>query len=371
MTLSCLPSGLVAGRPVPTAHLPLVPPLGSGVEGEYEWMVASESGALSALGYETIADVPAGHALVLRRHSAEPPTLHDCVPATVSPRPHIAPCLFEYVYFARPDSVLDGISVYRTRLRMGDKLARKIMTNWPDYDIDVVIPVPDTSRTSALECAATLGIKYREGFIKNRYIGRTFIMPQQGLRRKSVRQKLAPISSEFFGRNVLLVDDSIVRGTTSKEIILMAREAGAKRVYMASAAPPVRYPNVYGIDMPTRAELVANGQDSDGADCSSEAQLELDVAKAINADRVRGAEGAFACALRLPPPPPPPPLPARHPRRRSPPPDPSLLCLPSPPSPSPPAPEPAPPGVNRFPPPPFRPWSSHLEPWPTLAPFPP
>lgn len=259
---------------------------GGGVEGEYEWMVASESGALSALGYETIADVPAGHALVLRRHSAEPPTLHDCVPATVSPRPHIAPCLFEYVYFARPDSVLDGISVYRTRLRMGDKLARKIMTNWPDYDIDVVIPVPDTSRTSALECAATLGIKYREGFIKNRYIGRTFIMPQQGLRRKSVRQKLAPISSEFFGRNVLLVDDSIVRGTTSKEIILMAREAGAKRVYMASAAPPVRYPNVYGIDMPTRAELVANGQDSDGADCSSEAQLELDVAKAINADRV-------------------------------------------------------------------------------------
>jgi len=256
---------------------------GAAGEGQYEWMVASESGALSALGYDTIADVPAGHALVLRRDSSASPILHDCLPASISPRPALAPCLFEYVYFARPDSVLDGISVYRTRLRMGDKLARKIMKQWPDYDIDVVIPVPDTSRTSALECAATLGIKYREGFIKNRYIGRTFIMPQQGLRRKSVRQKLAPISSEFVGRNVLLVDDSIVRGTTSREIILMAREAGAKRVYMASAAPPVRYPNVYGIDMPTRAELVANGGDESAP---TETQLEEEVARAINADRV-------------------------------------------------------------------------------------
>src|SRR5699024_2275249 len=156
-----------------------------------------------------------------------------------------------YVYLARPDSVIDGVSVYRSRLRMGIVLAQKILRDWPDHDIDVVIPVPSTSRTSAVELAGRLGVKYRDGFIKNRYIGRTFIMPGQKLREKSVRQKLNPIAQEFAGKNVLLVDDSIVRGTTSKQIIEMAREAGAKKVYFASAAPPVRYPNVYGIDMPS------------------------------------------------------------------------------------------------------------------------
>ena len=233
-------------------------PPNSGASG-YEFLVASESGALNALGFELIADVPAGHALLLRQ--GQWPSLHDCIPAGI-PRPSLAPCLFEYVYFARPDSVLDGVSVYRTRLRMGEKLAKKIKSEWPEHDIDVVIPVPDTARTAALECAAILGKPYREGFMKNRYVGRTFIMPQQGLRRKSVRQKLAPIESELRGRNVLLVDDSIVRGTTSREIIQMAREAGASKVYVASAAPPVKYPNVYGIDMPTKSELVASRQAS-------------------------------------------------------------------------------------------------------------
>jgi len=218
---------------------------------------------------------------LLLRRGAEP-QMHDCVSSDLSPRPTLAPCLFEYVYFARPDSVLDGISVYRTRLKMGEKLANRIVKLWPSHDIDVVIPVPDTARTSALECSVQLGIKYREGFIKNRYVGRTFIMPQQGLRKKSVRQKLNPIVSEFKGRNVLLVDDSIVRGTTSKEIIEMAREAGARRVYMASAAPPVRFPNIYGIDMPTKEELVA-GHTADGADTL---QYEKNVALAIGADRV-------------------------------------------------------------------------------------
>jgi len=255
---------------------------------EYEWMVASESGALNALGFDTISDVPAGHALLLRHGVAA--SVHDCVPAGV-PRPRLAPCLFEYVYFARPDSLLDGVSVYRTRLRMGEKLARKILAQWPAHDIDVVVPVPDTARTCALECAAVLSRPYREGFIKNRYVGRTFIMPQQGLRKKSVRQKLAPIASELNGRNVLLVDDSIVRGTTSREIVQMAREAGAKRVYMASAAPPVRYPNVYGIDMPTKDELIASRSPSTDPTKVVEAaeghvELEERVANALGADKV-------------------------------------------------------------------------------------
>jgi amidophosphoribosyltransferase len=168
--------------------------------------------------------------------------------------------MFEYVYFARPDSIIDNISVYKARLRMGEALAERIREQRPDHDIDVVIPIPDTSRTSALQVAHRLGVKYREGFIKNRYIGRTFIMPGQALRRKSVRRKLNAIDLEFRGKNVLLVDDSIVRGTTSQQIIEMAREAGARRVYFASAAPPVRYPNVYGIDMPAAGELVANGR---------------------------------------------------------------------------------------------------------------
>ena len=170
------------------------------------------------------------------------------------------PCIFEHVYFARPDSLMDSISVYKARMRMGEKLAEKIKKLRPDHDIDVVIPIPDTSRTSALELANSLGLKFREGFVKNRYIGRTFIMPGQSQRRKSVRQKLNAIELEFKGKNVLLVDDSIVRGTTCKQIIQMARDAGAKKVYFASAAPAVRYPNVYGIDMPAASELIASGK---------------------------------------------------------------------------------------------------------------
>jgi amidophosphoribosyltransferase len=174
--------------------------------------------------------------------------------------PKLSPCIFEYVYFARPDSILDGVSVYKARLRMGQTLVQKILREMPEHDIDVVIPIPDTSRSTALEVAYHLNVKYREGFIKNRYIGRTFIMPGQQERKKSVRQKLNPIELEFAGKNVLLVDDSIVRGTTSKQIVQMAREAGAKKVYMASAAPPVRYPNVYGIDMASHAEFVAHNR---------------------------------------------------------------------------------------------------------------
>ncbi len=170
----------------------------------------------------------------------------------------LSPCIFEYVYLARPDSIIDDIYVYKARLRMGVKLAKKILKQMPQHDIDVVIPIPDTSRPSAIELAFHLGVKFREGFIKNRYIGRTFIMPGQKMRKKSVRRKLNPIDIEFKGKTVLLVDDSIVRGTTSKQIIQMAREAGAKKVYIASAAPPVRYPNVYGIDMPAAHELVAH-----------------------------------------------------------------------------------------------------------------
>jgi len=268
--------GLVAFRD-PNGIRPLV--YGSRVseKGEKEFMCASESGALSVLGFDVLGDVPPGHAVFFCR--GQEADCRNCLKESI-PKPLMAPCLFEYVYFARPDSILDGVSVYRSRLRMGDKLARRILKTWPKHDIDVVIPVPDTSRTSALESAAVLGIKYREGFIKNRYIGRTFIMPQQGLRKKSVRQKLAPISSEFSGRNVLLVDDSIVRGTTVTEIIKMARAEGAKKVYIASAAPPVRYPNVYGIDMPTRDELLAHQV----GDVSHE-ELEEKVAQIIGADK--------------------------------------------------------------------------------------
>lgn len=218
-----------------------------------EYMVASESVALDSQGFEVIADVKPGEAILL-------PIDGKPIGRVCAEGASFAPCIFEQVYLARPDSMIDGISVYRTRMRMGEKLANKISRDWPDHDIDVIIPIPDTSRTSALEMSQKLGLRYREGFIKNRYIGRTFIMPGQEQRKKSVRQKLNAIDLEFRGKNVLLVDDSIVRGTTSKQIVQMAREAGANKVYFASAAPPVRYPNVYGIDMPAADELIANNR---------------------------------------------------------------------------------------------------------------
>jgi amidophosphoribosyltransferase len=223
------------------------------VNGRREHMLASESVALDIAGFELLRDVLPGEAVFIDLEGG----LHtrQCVPAI-----RRSPCIFEYVYFARPDSIIDNISVYKARLRMGEALADRIIEQRPQHDIDVVIPVPDTSRTSALPLAHRLGVKYREGFIKNRYIGRTFIMPGQTLRERSVRRKLNAIDLEFRKKNVLIVDDSIVRGTTSRQIIDMAREAGARKVYFASAAPPVRYPNVYGIDMPAAAELIAHGR---------------------------------------------------------------------------------------------------------------
>ena len=216
-----------------------------------DYMVASESVALQAQGFELVRDIAPGEAVFISANC-------ELFSKQCAQNPKLSPCIFEYVYFARPDSIIDGVSVYKARLRMGQKLVQKILREMPEHDIDVVIPIPDTSRSTALEVAYHLNVKYREGFIKNRYIGRTFIMPGQQERKKSVRQKLNPIELEFAGKNVLLVDDSIVRGTTSKQIVQMAREAGAKKVYMASASPPVRYPNVYGIDMASHAEFVAH-----------------------------------------------------------------------------------------------------------------
>ena len=218
-----------------------------------EYIVASESVALDALGFKLLRDVAPGEAIFIDYNRK----LHT---RQCSDHPVLNPCIFEYVYLARPDSVIDGVSVYSTRLHMGVALAEKIKRDFSHLKIDVVIPIPDTSRPSALQLANHLNVPYREGFIKNRYIGRTFIMPGQAQRKKSVRQKLNAIAEEFKGQNVLLVDDSIVRGTTSREIVQMARDAGATQVYFASASPPVRYPNVYGIDMPTRDELIANGR---------------------------------------------------------------------------------------------------------------
>jgi amidophosphoribosyltransferase len=218
-----------------------------------EHMFASESVALDVLGYDYVRDVAPGEAIFVDLNGQ----VHS---QQCAQKPELAPCIFEFVYFARPDSMMDGIYVHKTRLRMGERLAGKIKRVWADHDLDVVIPIPDTSRTAALQMAYELNLPYREGFIKNRYIGRTFIMPGQAERKKSVRQKLNAIDVEFRGKNVLLVDDSIVRGTTSKQIIQMAREAGARKVYFASAAPPVRFPNVYGIDMPSVNELIGNGR---------------------------------------------------------------------------------------------------------------
>ncbi|MFA7606333.1 MAG: amidophosphoribosyltransferase [Rhodocyclaceae bacterium] len=219
-----------------------------------EWMVASESVAVDVIGYRMVRDVAPGEAILI--DTAGNMRSRQCATQTVQ-----APCMFEYVYLARPDSIIDGISVYESRVKMGAFLADRLKRIQPNLDIDVVIPIPDSSRPAAMEMAHRLGLPYCEGFVKNRYIGRTFIMPGQATRKKSVRQKLNTIPQEFKGKRVLLVDDSIVRGTTSREIVSMARDAGATKVYLASAAPPVRHANVYGIDMPTRGELIANGRD--------------------------------------------------------------------------------------------------------------
>ena len=222
-----------------------------------EYLVASESVALDTLGFEIIRDIEPGEAVFIDLNH----NLHtmQCAQQAV-----YSPCIFEYVYLARPDSVIDGVSVYEARLAMGEFLAEKVKQHIPVDEIDVVIPIPDSSRPAAMELAHALNIPFREGFVKNRYVGRTFIMPGQAMRKKSVRQKLNTVGQEFKGKRVLLVDDSIVRGTTSREIVEMARAAGAVKVYFASAAPPVRFPNVYGIDMPTRAELIATGRDDAG-----------------------------------------------------------------------------------------------------------
>ncbi len=232
-----------------------------------EYMIASESVALDTLGYQRVRDLEPGEAIFISKEGQ----LHA---QQCAANPVKSPCLFEFVYFARPDSIIDNVFVHKARSRMGKKLARKIQREWPDHDIDVVIPIPDTSRTAALSLSNEMEIRYAEGFIKNRYIGRTFIMPGQTVRKKSVRQKLNTIGLEFKGKNVLLVDDSIVRGTTSQQIVQMARDSGAKRVYFASAAPPVRYPNVYGIDMPSAGELVANNRS------------EEEVGRLIGADKI-------------------------------------------------------------------------------------
>jgi len=222
-------------------------------ESGVEWMVASESVSLEGMGFKLERDVAPGEAIFVDRDGRF--AARQC-----ADHAQLSPCIFEYVYFARPDSLMDGVSVYGARLRMGEYLADKVARNLRLGDVDVVMPIPDSARPAAMQLAARLNLDYREGFIKNRYVGRTFIMPGQAVRKKSVRQKLNAMSEEFKGKNVLIVDDSIVRGTTSGEIVEMARAAGANKVFFASAAPPVRFPNVYGIDMPTRSELIAHGR---------------------------------------------------------------------------------------------------------------
>ena len=256
--------GMVAFRD-PNGIRPLVYGVRESKHG-MEYMVASESVALDVLGYSLVRDISPGEAIYIDENgkiSTQQCSTGDAVHS---------PCIFEYVYFARPDSVIEDVFVQKARMRMGQSLAKKILNEWKDHDIDVVMPIPDTSRTTAIEIAYLMGIKYREGFIKNRYIARTFIMPGQKKRKKSVRQKLNPIGLEFRDKNVLLVDDSIVRGTTSREIAQMARDAGARKVYFASASPPVRYQNIYGIDMPARSEFIAHDRSVD------------DICKEIQAD---------------------------------------------------------------------------------------
>jgi len=246
--------GILAFRD-PHGIRPLVYGVKAGGGGDSH-MFASESVALDVLGYALERDIAPGEAMLVDLDGRMHAKL--CAPGALR-----APCIFEYVYLARPDSIIDGIPVYRTRMNMGISLAHSIQAKWREHDIDAVIPVPDTSRTAAAEIGRVLKLPYREGFIKNRYIGRTFIMPGQAARKKSVRQKLNPIASEFRGKNILLVDDSIVRGTTSRKLIELARQSGARKVYFASAAAPVRYPNVYGIDMPASGELVAHGRSNE------------------------------------------------------------------------------------------------------------
>ncbi len=263
--------------------------------GKDEYMIASESVALDALGFTIIRDVLPGEAIYIDQEGE----LHSHI--CDGSRQH-APCIFEHVYFARPDSIIDGSSVYKARMRMGEYLAQKIMRENPDHDIDVIIPIPESSRPCAMELANKLNIKLREGFVKNRYIGRTFIMPEQDEREKSVKQKLNPIPLEFKGKNILLVDDSIVRGTTCKKIIEMGREAGAKKVYFASAAPPIRFPNVYGIDMAVNSELVAYNKTIDeieneiGADWLIYQDLN-DLVKAATPTKETGNSRIFDCSV--------------------------------------------------------------------------
>jgi len=252
-----------------------------------EYMVSSESVAVEALGFRILRDIAPGEAVFIDEDGKF--FSQQCADRTA-----LNPCIFEYVYLARPDSLIDGASVYEARLHMGEGLAEKIRRQYRHLEIDVVIPIPDSSRPSALQLAAGLGVPYREGFVKNRYIGRTFIMPGQEVRKRSVRQKLNVIGMEFKGKNVLLVDDSIVRGTTSREIVTMARESGARKVFFASAAPPVRFPNVYGIDMPTRAELIAahRSEDEVGVEIGADALIYQDL-EALK-DAVRKANPKLA-----------------------------------------------------------------------------
>ncbi len=258
--------GLVGFRD-PNGIRPLIYGKRTTKNGEVSHILASESVSLLTQGYEIVRDIEPGEAIYITLKG-------EVYTKQCADNPQYNTCIFEYVYFARPDSIIDDVFVHKARMRMGHKLAKKVQKEWADHDIDVIIPIPDTSRTSALEMAMTLGIPYREGFVKNRYIARTFIMPGQAKRKKSVRQKLVPIELEFKNKNVMLVDDSIVRGTTSQEIVQMVRDSGAKNVYFASASPAIRYPNIYGIDMPVANELIAHGR------------TELEVADAIGADRL-------------------------------------------------------------------------------------
>ncbi len=245
-----------------------------------EYMIASESVAIEALGFRVLRDIAPGEAVFIDEDG-------NFYSQPCAEKTSLNPCIFEYVYLARPDSVIDGASVYEARLHMGEKLAEKIRRKYAGLKIDVVIPIPDSSRPSALQLAMTLGVPYREGFVKNRYIGRTFIMPGQAVRSRSVRQKLNVIGLEFKGKNVLLVDDSIVRGTTSREIVQMARESGARKVFFATGAPPVRFPNVYGIDMPTRAELIAahRSEDEVATEIGADALIYQDLDALVDAVR--------------------------------------------------------------------------------------